>query len=263
MNNGPVRTIAAATLVGLATLAAGCGSSGSSSSATGSAHKASGNVRTAPTASSTPTADPTAFEHAITIVFNKTTGTDSLNGVSPKLSAVACPATASSFAGAEFRCGLSGPGSLTGNVTVTVTTSQGAFFYKGNAQMLIGSTTATFPLNAKGTLAATSAPAAPVSGSAPDTAAFENAIMTAFNKTTGTNSVNGVSPKVTSVTCPAAISATVGATFKCALAGPGQLTGAVQVKVQTAQGAFTYTGNAQMVAGSTNATFPLSGRATA
>jgi adenosylcobinamide amidohydrolase len=260
MHYGPARTIATTIAIGLAVAAAGCGSSSASKSSSASAPKRSGNVRTV---ANTPTADPAAFEQAIMTVFNKTTGTDSVNGVSPKVTAVACPATASAFAGAEFRCGVSGPGSLTGNVTVTVTSSEGAFFYKGNAQMLIGSTTAQFPLSAHGALAGTSTPPASPSASSPGSAAFENAIMTAFNSTTGTNSVNGISPKVTTVTCPSGISASVGASFNCGLVGPGQLTGSVKVTVKSAEGKFTYKGNAQMVAGSTNATFPLSGQATA
>lgn len=97
----------------------------------------------------------------------------------------------------------------------------------------------------------------------PNAAAFEGAIMNVFNRTTGTDSVNGVSPKVTSVDCPAGVTAQAGATFRCGLAGPGQLTGSVNVIVTSAQGAFTYTGQAQMVAGGTNASFPLSGKGTA
>lgn len=210
----------------------------------------------------------TSFETPIMTVFNQTTGTDSINGVSPRATTVSCPSESVS-SGSRFSCDLSGPGQLTGHVAVTVTSAQAAFSYTGQAQMQAGSSTADFPLSAKGSLASgtsstTTSTTSPGTNSATlGTAAFESGIMTAFDKTTGTDTVNGISPKLTSVTCPPGITARDGAKFKCALSGPHSLAGYVNVTETSAQGAFAYTGQAEMLAGSTNANFPLSGHGTA
>ena len=105
----------------------------------------------------------------------------------------------------------------------------------------------------------TSAAAAPVAYVA---ANFEKAIVSAFNSTAGTDSVNGVSPKATAATCPAQVTVAKGAKFSCSLTGVGGLTGNLLLMLTNSQGtAFSYTGQATLLSDGNTLNFPLSGNA--
>ncbi len=137
---------------------------------------------------------------------------------------------------------------------------------RSSATSSSSSTTTTVASAPATTTTVASAPATTTTvASAPTTyvaASFESAIISAFNSTAGTDSVNGVSPKATAATCPPQVTVSKGATFSCSLGGPGGLTGSVAVTLTTSQGTtFRYTGEAKMVSGTNSSTFPLSGQA--
>jgi TIR domain len=92
---------------------------------------------------------------------------------------------------------------------------------------------------------------------------FEKAIVSAFNSTARTDSVNGVSPKATAATCPAQVRVAKGVKFSCGLNGVDGLTGNLSLMLTNSRGtAFSYTGKAKLLADGSTLNFPLSGDAT-
>jgi hypothetical protein len=82
-----------------------------------------------------------------------------------------------------FGCSLSGVGGLTGNLSLTLTNSQGtAFSYTGRAKLLSGGNTLNFPLSGNATISA-SAPASSTPAAAARTACRQNALSFCFPPT--------------------------------------------------------------------------------